>query len=133
MRMGFSQLANAIELGLAKEPALHLDRGHAGDLWRIRRDESSEKCPNSRLRPSRPQQATPGWRLGIAPTPLGSRRCCARGRAHSDPLRLRRAAPSAFKENLIVACEQLRLLQCRGSSAAQPEPKQARATASPNQ
>jgi hypothetical protein len=41
---------------------------------------------------SRPQQATPGWTLGIAPTPRGSRRCCARGQAHSDPLRLRRAA-----------------------------------------
>jgi hypothetical protein len=46
------------------------------------------------VRPSRPQQATPGWTLGIAPTPPGSQRCCARGRAHSDPLRLRRSALS---------------------------------------
>src|SRR5258706_11246402 len=48
--MGFSQLANAIELGLAQEPALHLDRAHACDLWRIPRNESSGKCPNSSKR-----------------------------------------------------------------------------------
>src|ERR1044071_7902737 len=45
--MGFSQLSDAIEFGLAQEPALHLDRSHACHLWRMRRDESSEKCPNS--------------------------------------------------------------------------------------
>src|SRR5919108_6556859 len=42
------------------------------------------------VRPSRPQQATQGRTLGIAPTPPGSRRCCARGRAHSDPLHCNR-------------------------------------------
>jgi hypothetical protein len=49
----------------------------------------------------RPQQATHGWTLGIAPTPPGSRRFCARGRAHSAWLRsqehrhrLRQAGPN---------------------------------------
>jgi hypothetical protein len=41
--------------------------------------------------PSRPQQATHGWTLGIAPMLPGSRRFCARGRAHSGCLRLGRA------------------------------------------
>ena len=45
--MGLSYLPDVIEVGRAQEPALHLDRAHARDLWRFRRDESSEKCPNS--------------------------------------------------------------------------------------
>jgi hypothetical protein len=43
------------------------------------------------VRPSRPQQATHGRTLGVVPTPPGSRRFCARGRAHSGCLRLCRA------------------------------------------
>ena len=39
----------------------------------------------------RPQQRTHGWTIGITPTPPSSRRFCARGRAHSGCLRLRRA------------------------------------------
>ena len=55
-----------------------------------RRNRSQAAMKFFGVRPSRPQQATQGRTLGIAPTPPGSRRCCARGRAHSDPLHCNR-------------------------------------------